>query len=79
MANPANADGLPKRCASCVLKYQRAGRRVEIDTSLLYAFRRRHGLAGRFWRKKMQDDDISLTDGLHKAIRMATLLLRLGI
>ena len=29
--------------------------------------------------KKMQDDDISLTDGLHEAIRMATLLLRLGI
>lgn len=29
MANPPNADGLPKRCESCVLKYQRAGRRLE--------------------------------------------------
>ena len=71
--------GCLNRCESCVLMYQRAGCRFKIDTSLFYAFRRRHGLAGRFWRKKMQNDDISLTDGLHEAIRMATLLLRLGI
>lgn len=41
-----------------------------------YAFRRGHGLAGRLLANRTQDDDISLQNKVHAALRMATL--RLG-